>query len=122
MNKKLFLLFLSFNICEFSYPQNIKYPETKKVDQKDTYFNTVVDDPYRWLEFDNTTESNAWIKEQNATTQSYLSKIPFRNDLRAKLQSLSDFKRPFNSSICFLLSNNFAILKLGLNLSLSIRK
>ena len=28
----------------------LKYPETKKVNQVDDYFGTKVSDPYRWLE------------------------------------------------------------------------
>ena len=32
--------------------QPLQYPDTRKVDQVDTYFNQVVEDPYRWLEDD----------------------------------------------------------------------
>ncbi|CAN5575065.1 prolyl oligopeptidase family serine peptidase [soil metagenome] len=69
----------------------IKYPVSQKTDIANNYFGVTVPDPYRWLEFDNTGESNNWTKEQNAVTGEYLNTIPFRNDVRIKLQSLSNF-------------------------------
>ena len=32
--------------------RNIQYPITEKIIVTDTYFNTTVEDPYRWLEED----------------------------------------------------------------------
>ena len=63
------------NTTSFS---QIKYPETKKVNQEDDYFGTIVTDPYRWLEDDNSEETKEWVTEENKITQEYLSKIPFR--------------------------------------------
>ena len=59
----------------------ISYPETKKVDASDEYFGTVVNDPYRWLENDTASDTEAWVVAQNEVTQSVLSKIPYRQKI-----------------------------------------
>ena len=69
-------------------PIVVNYPVTKKVDTVDTYFGTEVKDPYRWLEDDRSTETKAWVKTQNAATFGYLDKIPFREDLKNRLEKL----------------------------------
>ena len=71
----------------------LDYPETKKVDTVDVYFGTVVADPYRWLEDDNSTETAEWVKAQNAVTNAYLEKIPFRGALKEKLTALSNYEK-----------------------------
>jgi prolyl oligopeptidase len=93
MNKKLLLLSFLSCLCFFSYSQNIKYPVTKKIDQKDTYFNTVVEDPYRWLEDDHSAETAAWVKEQNKVTEDYLSKIPYRAQIKSRMTQLWNFPK-----------------------------
>ncbi|HRG38794.1 MAG TPA: S9 family peptidase, partial [Bacteroidia bacterium] len=82
ISKNLFpLLLLSLAIgCKNSEQKaeqkRLVYPVTKKTDTVDTYFNTKVADPYRWLEDDKSTETSEWVKTQNALTFDYLSKIP----------------------------------------------
>ena len=71
----------------------LDYPETKKVDTVDVYFGTQVADPYRWLEADNSAETAEWVKAQNAVTDSYLEKIPFRNKLKEKLTALTNYEK-----------------------------
>ncbi|MGB3149627.1 MAG: S9 family peptidase, partial [Maribacter sp.] len=66
----------------------VNYPTTKKVDTVDNYFETKVKDPYRWLEDDRSPETEAWVKDQNKTTFSYLEKIPFRKNLKNRLEKL----------------------------------
>ena len=44
---------------------SVKYPTTTKVDSIDIYFDVQVKDPYRWLEDDRSTETEAWVKDQN---------------------------------------------------------
>ena len=46
---------------------NLNYPQTKKVDQKDTYHGTVVEDPYRWLETDvrESKDVEEWVRAEN---------------------------------------------------------
>ncbi len=73
--------------------QKITYPETKKVDTVDVYFGTQVADPYRWLEDDNSEETAEWVTAENKVTFDYLSKIPFREDLRKKLTKIWDYPK-----------------------------
>lgn len=63
--------------------QPFHYPAARKVDQKDTYFGTTIDDPYRWLEDDRSEETAAWVTEENKVTEAYLSSIPFREEVRS---------------------------------------
>ena len=74
-------------------PITVNYPTTKKVDTVDTYFGTEVKDPYRWLEDDRSAETEAWVKEQNAATFGYLEKIPFREDLKKRLEKLWNYEK-----------------------------
>ena len=79
----------------FTAAQNMKvaYPPTKKIDQVDGYHGTSVPDPYRWLEDDNSEETLAWVKAQNAVTFRYLEALPQREPLRARLTELWNYPR-----------------------------
>lgn len=70
-----------------------EYPETKKSDVVDVYFEAEVPDPYRWLEDDNAEETADWVAAQNAITQDYLSRIPFRDALRNRLETIWNYPR-----------------------------
>ena len=74
-------------------PIVVNYPVTKKVDTVDTYFGTDVKDPYRWLEDDRSAETEAWVKTQNAATFGYLDEIPFREDLKNRLEKLWNYEK-----------------------------
>ncbi len=74
-------------------PITVNYPTTKKVDTVDTYFGTEVQDPYRWLEDDRSAETEEWVKQQNAATFGYLDKIPFREDLKKRLEKLWNYEK-----------------------------
>lgn len=70
------------------------YPETRKdTTVTDTYFGTIVPDPYRWLEDDNSEETTAWVEAQNKVTQSFLDQIPFRDTLRQRIEELWDYEK-----------------------------
>src|ERR1051326_3188882 len=73
--------------------QSIRYPKTRKVSQIDDYHGTKVADPYRWLEDANSKETAEWVEEENLVTQSYLNKIPFRDRIRARLSSLTNYAK-----------------------------
>ena len=68
--------------------EQITYPETKKENVEDTYFGEKVIDPYRWLEDDQSAETEAWVKAQNAVTFGYLHSIPFRDKIKAQAEKL----------------------------------
>ncbi|MGK0494232.1 MAG: prolyl oligopeptidase [Maribacter sp.] len=71
----------------------MNYPTTAKVDTIDTYFGTDIPDPYRWLEDDRSPETEAWVSKQNKTTFDYLENIPFRNDLKNRLEKLWNYEK-----------------------------
>jgi len=71
----------------------VNYPITAKVDTVDTYFDTPINDPFRWLEDDRSPETEAWVKEQNKVTYGYLDNIPFRADLKKRLEKLWNYEK-----------------------------
>ena len=73
--------------------ESIKYPVTQKGNVVDTYFDTAVKDSYRWLEDDRSDETAAWVKAQNEVTYGYLDKIPFRNGLKARMETLWNYEK-----------------------------
>ena len=84
------------SITSFSQNQKMEtltYPETKKTATVDTYFGTEVSDPYRWLEDDKSEETAAWVKEENKVTFDYLSKIPFRNKIKERMEKLWNYEK-----------------------------
>lgn len=80
--------------CKKEEPfMTVTYPETKKVDSTDVYFGTEVKDPYRWLEDDRSEETGAWVKAQNEVTFGYLNAIPFKNQLKKRLEEIWNFEK-----------------------------
>jgi len=71
----------------------VVYPQTKKVDVIDEYHGTKIPDPYRWLEDDKAPEVKAWVEEQNKVTLGYLSRIPFRDRIKKRLEELINYPR-----------------------------
>ncbi|WP_374399798.1 prolyl oligopeptidase family protein [Flavobacterium sp.] len=71
----------------------INYPETKKIDHVDTYFGEKINDPYRWLEDDRSAETEAWVKAQNVVTYGYLEQIPYRNQLKSRMEQLWNYEK-----------------------------
>jgi prolyl oligopeptidase len=88
----------------------IIYPESAKTDVTDTYFGTTVADPYRWLEDDNSKETGLWVEAQNKVTEEYLSKIPYKEQIRERLTQLWNYPRygvPFHEgNYYFFFKNN----------------
>ena len=87
---------LTFAACQTETKREIitvNYPTTAKVDTVTTYFGTDVPDPYRWLEDDRSSETESWVAEQNKTTFGYLENIPFRKDLKNRLEKLWNYEK-----------------------------
>ena len=72
-------------------PVDIRYPNTDKVDVADTYFDTTISDPYRWLEDDHSKSTMAWVDKQNAFTNSYMRRIPFRRKIAKRLHEIWNY-------------------------------
>ena len=73
--------------------EKLTYPTTKKVDTITDYFGTELNDPYRWLEDDMSPETEAWVGEQNKVTFDYLAKIPYREELKQRLEKLWNYEK-----------------------------
>ena len=89
--------------------QKLQYPDTKRGDQVDTYFGTQVADPYRWLEEENAPETKAWVTAENKVTFGYLEQIPFRAQVKARLEKLYNYEKygaPFRRGDYYLFSKN----------------
>ncbi len=71
----------------------LKYPVTEKKIVNDTYFGTTIQDPYRWLEDDKSAETAAWVKAENEVTFNYLEKIPFRKQLKERMEKLWNYEK-----------------------------
>lgn len=71
----------------------LAYPDTRRGDQVDTYHGSKVADPYRWLEDDNSAETKAWVKSQNAVTDRYFQAMPQREPARKLYTALYNFER-----------------------------
>lgn len=94
MKKIILMLVITTSVGSYGQKQNnVKYPQTKKGETVDLYFDTKVNDPYRWLEDDKSAETAAWVKAENEVTYDYLSKIPFRKDLKDRLQKLWNYEK-----------------------------
>ncbi|MDR7369531.1 prolyl oligopeptidase family serine peptidase [Flavobacterium aquidurense] len=88
------ILIMAITTAGISFGQNnIQYPETKKGETVDVYFDTKVNDPYRWLEDDKSAETGAWVKAQNQVTYGYLDKIPFRDALKKRMEQLWNYEK-----------------------------
>jgi len=90
----------------------IHYPMAKKTDTVDVYFGHQVADPYRWLEDDNSPETEAWVEAENKITFDYLSKIPFRNKLEEHLKEIWNYPKyrvPFKKGNRYFLFKNDGI-------------
>ena len=88
MNKIIAFSVSFFILISCSNDTKIDYPITKKIKVIDTYFDTEVNDPYRWMEDDQSQKVKDWIENQNQLTFDYLDKISYRETLRKRLEKL----------------------------------
>ncbi|MDT0558131.1 prolyl oligopeptidase family serine peptidase [Ichthyenterobacterium sp. W332] len=96
----LLLMLLIITACketetDYIVERNIKvdYPDTRTVDTVTTYFGTEVKDPYRWLEDDRSSETEDWVKQQNQATFGYLDSIPYRKELKERLEKMWNYEK-----------------------------
>ena len=93
--KKTALLLFNLAIMTSLNAQDFKksYPNTKKISHVDKYFDSEVQDPYRWLEDDLSEETKKWVIDQNKTTYSYLNDIPLRDELKKSLKEIYNYEK-----------------------------
>jgi prolyl oligopeptidase len=111
MSKIYFLALLLMFLTVNSFSQNVKfdYPKPPKTDQSDDYFGTKVADPFRALENSDAPETRAWIEAENKLTNSYLSTIPEREKIKARLTELWNYEKysaPFKQGKRYFFSKN----------------
>ncbi len=96
--KKISLIIGAIAIALTSCNETMKeeksqYPDTRKDTIVDNYFGTDVPDPYRWLEDDRSEETQAWVIAENKVTFDYLAKIPFRDQIRDRLEKVWNYEK-----------------------------
>jgi prolyl oligopeptidase len=69
------------------------YPAAKTVNQVDDYHGVKVNDPYRWLEDLDTSDTRNWIEAQNKVTFDYLAKTSGREAIKQRLTQLWNYER-----------------------------
>jgi prolyl oligopeptidase len=79
--------------CKNPAGKKIEYPVSKKGDVTDNYFGTEVPDPYRWMEDDRSEETAAWVAEQNKVTFGYLETIPYREEIKKRLEKMWNYEK-----------------------------
>jgi prolyl oligopeptidase len=102
MSKKLFFIGLSSLLVAACMTNQKKAltpitfgapPVTKSVSISDDYFGTKISDPYRWLEYDTASDVADWVKSQNNYTNGYLKQIPFRSQIKSRLEKIWNFEK-----------------------------
>lgn len=88
-----YILPLSIMTSFIGMSQKANYPTTKKIDHTDNYFETKIQDPYRWLEDDKSKETGVWVDEQIDFTEKYLSQIPYRQEIRDQLTKMWNYEK-----------------------------
>ena len=85
---------LSYLAISCGSNQQLKYPQAPMDESvTDNYEGLVISDKYRPLENDTAPATLEWVKEENALTESYLSSIPFRENIRKRLTALNNYKK-----------------------------
>jgi prolyl oligopeptidase len=86
-------IFVSCNEEIKQQKTKVNYPLTTKKAVIDTLFGTEVVDNYRWLEDDRSEATETWVKAENEVTFDYLSKIPYRTQLKTRLTELWNYEK-----------------------------
>lgn len=88
---------LALVACESSSnPKNViqvNYPNTEQIPMSDTFFGEEVPNNYGWLEDDKSPKTTQWVKDQNKVTFDYLNHIPYRNQMKTRLEELWNYEK-----------------------------
>jgi len=72
---------------------DLVYPLTSTVDVVDEFYGQSVPDPYRWLEDLDSESTRQWVEAQNEVTFDYLEDIPYRGQIRDRLEELWNYEK-----------------------------
>ncbi len=84
---------LSASLASQAQQPKTVYPVTKKGTVSEAHFGTTVADPYRWLEDDRSAETADWVKQENKVTFDYLANIPYREEIRKRIEKLWNYEK-----------------------------
>lgn len=85
-------LFVSALIMS-SCSQTPTYPEAQRGAVQDTFFGTIVADPYRWMENPADSSTMAWVDAQNVLTRSVLDGSGKRESIHSRLTGLWNYPK-----------------------------
>lgn len=71
----------------------LSYPAAPQDGTSFDAFGIKVDDNYRPLENDTAAATLDWVKAENELTQNYLSRIPFRDNIRKRITALNNYAK-----------------------------
>lgn len=86
-----------------------KYPTAHRGTVADQYFGTMIEDPYRWLEYEESEDVKKWVVAENEVTQNYLKTISFRDKLSSRLKEIWNYPRqgaPYREGENYFFSKN----------------
>ena len=84
----MLLTCIAFGSSVLAQSASLTYPVTRRSDVVDEYFGTKVADPYRWMEELDSPELKQWVESQNDLSFKYLSGLPARDELKARITEL----------------------------------
>ena len=93
---RLLILFAGLLTMTATLPAaDLEYVKTRRSDHVDTHHGTKVPDPYRWLEDDvrKSKDVAGWVKAQNKVTFEYLKKLPQREIIRKRIETLWNYEK-----------------------------
>ncbi|MBX3008482.1 MAG: S9 family peptidase [Melioribacteraceae bacterium] len=93
-----YILILLLTANYFVFAQSLVYPTSPKIEHIDDYNSVKINDEYRWLEDLNSDLTKQWVENQNNLTESYLSKIPYRDKIKTQLTEIWNYEKYSASS------------------------
>jgi prolyl oligopeptidase len=83
-----------FGLASIALAQGpFKYPDAPRHNVVDVIHGVEVADPFRWLEENESSQTRAWIEQQNAITTPYLKAIPQRAEIEKRITELWNYER-----------------------------
>ena len=73
--------------------KNFNYPYAKTVNVIDNYHGTNVTDPYRWLEEQNSEETQKWVSEENELTSSFIDEVRTNKKIKDRISKLWNYPK-----------------------------